>query len=60
MVKVLLAHCNLLLLRIEVDIKLFESLLVASELCLELLLCLSPRALKPILFLLLGEVLWLQ
>ena len=45
MVEILLAHCNLLLLRIEVDIKLFESLLVASELCLELLLGLSPRAL---------------
>ena len=60
MVNILRAHGNLLLLRIEVDVKLLESLLVAGELRLELQLCLSPHALQPILFLLFGKVLWLQ
>ena len=59
MVNILRTHSNLLLLRIEVDIKLLESLLVAGELCLELLLSLSPHTLKPIQFLFLSEVLGL-
>ena len=45
MVNILRAHGNLLLLRIEVDVELLESLLVAGELRLKLLLCLSPHAL---------------
>ena len=59
MVNILRAHGNLLLLRVKVDVKLLESLLVTGELRLELLLCLSPHALKPILFLLFRKVLWL-
>ena len=45
MVDILRAHGNLLLLRVKVDVKLLESLLVAGELRLKLLLCLSPHAL---------------
>ena len=59
MVNILGAHGNLLLLRIEVYVKLLESLLVTGELRLKLLLCFSPHALKPILFLLFRKVLWL-
>ena len=59
MVNILGAHGNLLLLRIEVYVKLLESLLVTGELRLKLLLCFSPYALKPILFLLFRKVLWL-
>lgn len=40
MVDILLLSGNLLLLRVKVDIKLFESLLVTDELCLKLFLSL--------------------